>query len=147
MNIGFYMRIDYYNIDLVIVTINIVHFNRALSNFLFLFPEYFSFFRGFVFFSWREGRFSVAWRTGNKNKNWNALTVTYSKIPTPASSNKFSLHIYTDLHSPGSWKKVRNQSKVWKFYLNKIYCPWYCVLGTSCLRLYHFATQAPQSQS
>ena len=25
------------------------------------------------FFTWREGRFSVAWRTGNKNKNWNAL--------------------------------------------------------------------------
>ncbi len=30
------------------------------------------------FFTWREGRFSVAWRTGNKNKNWNALFVVNS---------------------------------------------------------------------
>ncbi len=31
------------------------------------------FFRGFVFFSWREGRFFVAWRTGNKKTSWNGL--------------------------------------------------------------------------
>ncbi len=53
MNIGFYIHEgELLYIDLVIVTINIVHFNRALSNFyvLFLNISVFFFFRGSFFF-------------------------------------------------------------------------------------------------
>ncbi len=40
----------------------------------------------------------------------------YSNTPTRSPSKGFSLQIYTDLtNGPGSWKKVWNQTQVWKF--------------------------------
>ncbi len=41
----------------------------------------------------------------------------YHNNPTPSPSKISFLQIYTDLkNGPGSWKKVWNQTKVWKFW-------------------------------
>ena len=41
----------------------------------------------------------------------------HSNTPTPSPSKIISLQIYTDLkNGPESWKKVWNQTKVWKFW-------------------------------
>ena len=59
----------------IIVSINIVHCTKPCLLVFMSFSWTFEllFFSGFVFFSWWEGRYSLAWRTGNQKKSWNAL--------------------------------------------------------------------------
>ncbi len=56
------------------------------------------------------------WIRGPQMVHSNAILGHFTPIPIPPPPKKISLQIYTDLkNGPGSWKKVWNQTKVWRF--------------------------------
>ncbi len=62
---------------------------------------------------------------GNRRTN-HFLHLVQTPTPLP---KQISLQIYTDLkNGPGSWKKVWNQTKVWKFWSLILWILWYSMI-------------------